>query len=893
MEIFGDTELRRAGECFSLAGLYKLAANAYARGNFFPECVTVCARGKLFDPGLAHIERWKQQDKKACDVTDRDKEIEKIEQEFLECYALHYYEVNNNKSMMKVVKNFKSMDLIRNFLKQIGCFDELISLEEQWGNFEEAIEISKLKGDELLVADLLGKAGKFKEAATVVLSYVLVNSLWSSGKNGWPLKLFKQKDNLLAKAMLFAKNGTESFYEFVCAEADIMENKKSDLLMKRNQLNASQRHKSLRGEILCARKILDNHLASKFMDYFFEEDLVIDLVKHSEDMISENRVSVESLVYFWKFWQEKLVGVFEYLGCLETQDVCEFESYGDFCLSFLGVRRQFHDQNVIYVLLNPDADWARNAGKRPVWRDGKLVSIDVCEFVSAARVYWTSEVFSVGFKVLHKLEVLYDFVAKKSDALFRKCRNLTLIYEVAAFLLDSKFLKRTSQESEDLQKFIRLSTDDFCSYIFPLDWRKSTTENLTLFRETDFCKNFLKQVIVEYTNPRNNLSSGKIGSIAKVILGSGKLDKELLEKILERMDQNPPWKAFFEILSRSRGTYFPSRSLISRSHEALVDAYEVNSRSEFDRISPGCFLYLVDRLLIWASSYQGYFITTKSSFVEWLIHQEIHSNNTWSSSNASVDLQASLLAAIQFVIGVIKTCLSNKGYMIKWLKRYTSGEGENHSIVVSRMVVMICLLHVNFSMCLDLLFDLLGRSYITEQLPCEFSDCLKPHFLSLNLNVFAEAFKKIDNPLVIVSFGAKCSKFSYPGAILVDMEVHRCKSDIMRQLFSKSSEASEGLSTTASMDSPGETVSTSSSTVGKSSDILHSKGTEFVAEQDNRIPNKHESNFLIKYVCFWEIFECINSHESGIDERKFTSNAQTIKVIHFCLIAYGVKKTIE
>ena len=163
------------------------------------------------------------------------------------------------------------MDSIRDFLKPLGCFDELMSLEEKSGNFMEAAEIAKLKGDVLFVIDLLEKGGKFKEAASLILSYVLANSLWSSGKKGWPLKLFKQKDKLLTKAKSFAKDETEKFYEFVCTEADILTNKKTDLAMRRSQMIALQRQGSVGGEILSAQKILDYHLASlNLTEYFLE-----------------------------------------------------------------------------------------------------------------------------------------------------------------------------------------------------------------------------------------------------------------------------------------------------------------------------------------------------------------------------------------------------------------------------------------------------------------------------------------------------------------------------------------------------------------------------------------------------------------------------------------------
>ncbi|PON39568.1 P-loop containing nucleoside triphosphate hydrolase [Parasponia andersonii] len=874
LENFFESELQRAGECFTLAGRYDLAANAYARGNLFAECLNVCTKGKLFSQSLAYIERWKQHAKNDGDMTTRAKDVEKIEQELLENCALHCYELKDTKSMMTYVEAFKSMNLIRNFLRPLGCFDELMSLEEKSGNFVEAAEIAKLKGDVLVVIDLLEKAGKFKEAATLILSYVLASSLWSSGKKGWPLKLFKQKDKLLTKATSFAKNETYQFYKLVCTDVDIMTNKKSDLAMSRNQMIASQRHKSVRGEILSARKILDAHLASSMLtEYFLEEELVHDLTKHSEDMVSKNQVSVESLVYFWNFWKDRIVMIFEYLVSLETQDVDEFKGYGEFCLNFLGVLRLSHNLAKVYVLMDADADWARNVEKFSVWRNGMLVSIDVCQLVSAAQIYWSSEVLSVGFMVLHKLEAIYNFVIKNSDPLFRKCRTLTLIYEVAQYLLESKFLKRTHQDLQDLQKLIRLSTDNFSGCVFPLDWRKSLVENLVSFRETDFCMRFLKQVIVEHCNSRNKLSYRQIGTVATFILGSGKLDDVLFEKILERMDWSLPWKAFFEILKGSDGSYFPNPSLICRFHEALIDAYNMNCKGEYDCMSPGCFSYLVERFVIWSSSFQGYFITTKTSFIEWLMYQEIHTN-TRTSSDIWDGIRSSLLELFQSVVRVIHRCLSNKGFMIEWIKRSTSNENESYSLLVPRMFTIICLLYANFGICLDLLSDLLGRSCITEQLPWEFCDTLRSQFQTLNLNVLYKAFKQIDNHLVIVSFGENGLNYSFPGAIFVDMEAYHCKNDIIRTLFSTSFEASEALSQTAAIEASNscrERVPTCTSTVGISSESF-----DLVTDEVSQTRNKTECYLPMDYACFWEIFEGINEG-NGKDQVEFTSNTQTLK----------------
>ncbi|KAI3964261.1 hypothetical protein MKW92_044104, partial [Papaver armeniacum] len=48
-------------------------------------------------------------------------------------------------------------------------------------NFMEAATVARLKGDHLLEADMLEKAGHLVDAAEVILFYVLGNSLWANG----------------------------------------------------------------------------------------------------------------------------------------------------------------------------------------------------------------------------------------------------------------------------------------------------------------------------------------------------------------------------------------------------------------------------------------------------------------------------------------------------------------------------------------------------------------------------------------------------------------------------------------------------------------------------------------------------------------------------------------
>ncbi|XP_062076388.1 uncharacterized protein LOC133781433 [Humulus lupulus] len=555
-----------------------------------------------------------------------------------------------------------------------------------------------------------------------------------------------------------------------------------------------------------------------------------------ERMMSQIHVSVESLVYFWNIWKDKILRIFEYLEGLQTQDVNEFTSYGEFCLEYLGVLKQCHNSLTNYVLLYSDADWARNVEHIHVRSIGnKLVlSIDVDQVIHAAQVYWSSQVLSVGFKVLHKLEaIIHTFATDAYDSLSRKCMIFTLIYEVAQFLLGSKNLNRTCQNSDDLEKLIRLATD-FSGYIFPLDWQKSLGEDFVSFRGTDICNKFLKQMIVEHCNSRNDLTHSQVGNIAVFVLGSSRLNDELFEKIMKRMNQNLPWKAFFKCLQGSRGSYFPSSSLICRFHGVLVDAYNESCMRECDPISPGFFFYLVERFVIWLSiSFKGYFITTKSAFVEWLVYEEIHTMTT-PCFNTSVGF---LQSDLPFVTHVIKECLNNEQDMIDWINKSPSRYNKSYSLLVSRMVLILCVLRENFGMGSSLLFDLLGMPRITKHLPLKFCDNLKSYLVGCDVTMLAEAFEHIGNSLVVVSFGI--SKPWFEDFNVVDMSVNRSKNDILRTLFQKRVKA-------------------------------------FTRETSS----KCETNPPMS-LGFWKIFEAINSEGKGsIDqENKLTSNAQKIKVL--------------
>ncbi|KAI9170204.1 hypothetical protein LWI28_024307 [Acer negundo] len=863
-----ESELERAAECFYLAGCFERSAKVYAKGNFFSECLNACSIGKLFDLGLQCIDYWKQHTNTDISAVKRRDDINKIEQDFLESCALHYHKLKDGKSMMKFVKAFHSMDWRRSFLKSLNCLNELLLLEEESGNFLEAATIAKLRGDVIHSAGLLQKAGNFKEASTLILNYVFSNSLWSHGSKGWPLKQFSQKEELLEKAKSFAKNDSNQFYEFVCNEAEILSNNQANCLLTMNQqLNASKRHQSIRGEILSARMILDVHLYSNTSKYEWEDGWILNPMKFSEEKICKRKVSIDTLVYFWNYWKDQIVNIFKFLGYLETHQY-DIDCYGDFCLNYLGVLKQCKSQynlDSFYHLLKCDANWVRQLDHGYVKRNGNLVSIDVHHLVSSARSYWSAEFLSVGMKVLDNLEALYKLSTKNSTSVFCQIMSLTYVYEVGKFLLDSKFLHRQFSDAKKLQKFLELSTCNIFGYIFPLDWRESLRENMISLRGTEVYRSILEDIIFQCIGLKKNLSFGQIGRVAVMICGSGKMQNELYQQVVKKCDGNSPWKVFLESLyakmvlesqqssaPHNRDILLNEVSVVQKFHGALLDTYEANWREEHDYISPDCFLYLIERLVLMLSCFQGCVLSTKSSFVDWLVHLD---GRTEPISFLQADGRQPIGHVLESVTHIVQLLLYNKGDTLQWIRKCHTNV-NSYSLVVLRLFVIVCLLHLNFGNCVSLLFNLLGKKYITNQLPGDFyvALCRGREHNFRNVNVFAEAFKKIGNPLVIASVVKGCPNFTSPEAILVDMKTSQSKEDILGILFPKNEEF-QGHTEVAESDSAS------------------------LADQDLNTHILNEDKLEMNLIRqFWKIFEALNLVDKEKDQKSVVLNAPSIKV---------------
>ncbi|KAI3730441.1 hypothetical protein L1987_61611 [Smallanthus sonchifolius] len=630
-------KMDEAAECFTLAGCYSDAAEAYAKGDKFSNCLSACKKGKLFDKGLQYIEQWKEH----CNV--QSKEIELFEQEFLESCASDFHEHKDFKSMMKFVRAFCSMESKRVFLKSLGCLDDLMILEEELGNFLDAAEMARSWGDVLKEADLLEKAGHSKEATVLLLWYVFVSSLWGDGNKGWPLKQFAQKEELCEKTKLLAKTHSDSLHEFVCSELELLSEQNSSLLNLKNDLHTSQKNKSLRGEIFLVRKVLDLHIRFNSSKYDWEDELPVDINKHCDDMTFRNQVSVRTLVFYWNAWKENVLDIFGSLESFHKEELNEREGRVDFILNYFGVRKQCVKGNIVYILVNEHADWIKTAGQKGLHRDGKLLTMDIKDLVFSMRSYWQSEIVSVGIKVLETMEGLHK--SKSNGSSFHQSTSLLHIFEVSKFLLNCHYVN--PKDTRKVERFIRICSTYF-DLVFPLDWRRSVSENLISLRETDLSYNLLQEIIHQNVDIKGDFTYGTIGRVMMICLGSRK-PFALHERIITRIQWNPAWKLFFENFM-SGG--FKDAYVAEALHHALEDTFRANWRCS-GYISPHSFVHLLESLLCMTFFPSRIFFTTKSSFVRWFT--SFHSTSTYSAPKQIIPGHA-----IHFIVAMIERILYNK-----------------------------------------------------------------------------------------------------------------------------------------------------------------------------------------------------------------------------------------
>ncbi|XP_051116894.1 uncharacterized protein LOC127241743 [Andrographis paniculata] len=783
MQMGGVSELRKAGECFCLAQNYRTAAEVFAKGNFFNECLTACSSGDLFDLGLQYIESWKQEAQRNSIIMARITEINDTAYEFLEKCARKCHDRKDNVMLMKFVGAFPTMESKRNFLESLDRLADLLVLEESMGNFYEAAVIAKRIGDTMREIDLLVMAEQFKNAASLVLCYVLTNSLWlPGGSKDWPLKSFPEKEILLAKAKSIAQRVSKAYHSSVCSEARVLSHGTISLPESMQCYIDSKQNGTDVGEIIAIRKLLDAHFEvhPANLKGEVEADVTPDLL---EERILRNHVSIATLFYIWNLWKTKCLSILECLDSLGSADFIKCEGIVRFCFNYFGVRLQ-KDTSVKCIVLNCKAAWFKNVDERFVLHSGKLAILDARHFASAARKHWQQEFLSVGLRVLEILKSFYRLPASKG--LSKDCLNICLIYifDIAKFFVEKKSYAAKKAEAGKLQGYVELSMNYF-ENAFPLDPRQSLSENMVYTRGTQLSKNLLEHVIdINISNSGDEITYGQLGRVTMILLGSGMPSHDIRCLIAERLGKSSTcWKPFFENLAEYLRC--GHREVVSYElYRALEEAYNVNWTAK-DYISPKCFFYLVERLLILVPYGSSFFFASKSSFSEYLL-----------CLNSDANPAAMLLSEepsdarniLNFIHDCIQQCLNDTMSTAGWIKASGINCKYYFPVLLLRLFVILLLLCLNSGFNVPAVLKLLRLPYIRSQLPNKFCNLLCNWWRigddASKVAAVAAAFESVGDPLVVVSVTGDCPKSLCPkDAIPIELESFKTSGEAVRELF--------------------------------------------------------------------------------------------------------------
>ncbi|KAI3854721.1 hypothetical protein MKW92_008051 [Papaver armeniacum] len=817
-----ESRLEDAADCFSLAGCWSIAAEVYSRANCLLKCLTVCTKGNLLEAGLLFIEKWKADGISDADAAE-SQGLKELKHEFLEKCAFLYHQAKDTNSMMKFVRAFNSLNLMRTFLVTHSYLDELGVLETEFGNCMEDANSAKLRGDLLLGAEILEKGGCYEEASRIILLYVLVNSLWITGSKGWPLKKFSNKEELLTKSKLIAKTSNDNFYGLICLVASSLSEKDSSLA----EMGDS--------EIMYLRKILDYHLKVRFANYEPDEMVVLNSVEHAAFMTSRKRVSTQTLI------------ILAYLGSIGTIQEKDYKGREEFCLSYLGVCKTVQNSSSIYILLKADAYWMKDICHRSVGRNGELVTMDANQFVSAAQSYWVSEVTCLGMNVLEKLNTLYRFYVGKSPSFHKG-------------LMESEVLDWEAPKA--LLEYSASCRQRFFEIVRPVDSKMIFLEDMIKLRKTELCREITKELIMEIVRSERNLSLGQIWKVVMLIFVYGSLPVELYQVIGNSFELNPHLESLFRQFKDCIDSGIVRLSFLLQIRRSLG---KTNWSKMSSSISPFHFLYLLERLLYLVSSWKRFFFTTKSALLETLTCEN------WKLKISESDTEISLKAELHLLEGsVLALChhiLSEKKGTLKWFEN-TAAKKDYPSLVL-RLFILVCLVCINAGDHFGELVGLLNDDNISSLLPMEFRkilDFAKPskdpyERISREVDygkiskVFAEVLKIIKNPLVILYFGKNRPTFSCPDAIFIDMKLILCREDILDILNIKRTQC---VQQGAVIESKTEGISDKNVPSCNIGSIVHcSQPPSSFSEHEQFMENEHEhvSDLQGSYRTVWRGFD--------------------------------------
>ncbi|CAN0905496.1 hypothetical protein LINGRAHAP2_LOCUS23707, partial [Linum grandiflorum] len=138
-------------------------------------------------------------------------------------------------------------------------------------------------------------------------------------------------------------------------------------------------------------------------------------------------------------------------------------------------------------------------------------------------------------------------------------------------------------------------------------------------------------------------------------------------------------------------------------------------------------------------------------------------------------MTVAVLGSARHNFNPVKGLLKSKKFTMDWMRKSCRDVKDSYGAVVLRLVALACLIYVYYGKGREYIPYLVSLSHGIEHLPREFYDTLRrmPETKRSKVgrvNLFAECFKLIGNPLVIVSLNGDSLELLGSNAIFVEMK---------------------------------------------------------------------------------------------------------------------------
>jgi hypothetical protein len=289
----------------------------------------------------------------------------------------------------------------------------------------------------------------------------------------------------------------------------------------------------------------------------------------------------------------------------------------------------------------------------------------------------------------------------------------------------------------------------------------------------------LDEIVLQSVGIKGDITYWTIGRVMMICLGSRK-PLVLYEHITKKLQWSPSWKSFAEkvFIGDSKDAYVAQALQI-----AFQDTYATNWRLA-GYMSPQSFVHLLEHFLLMISYSPGIFITTRSCFVGWFTFFYSAAASTRTSPLTRQKIPDD---AVSFIVGICQQVLYVKVVTVSWIQQAEIKPSNYHPLLALKLVMILSLVCLQVAQCSQVLLGfLVGKNNIANLLPKQFVHNIqrrrKGRSLNLSPEVFAEAFKSIDDPLLIVCVGdVSHRKIHAPCTIFVN--IWKSKEEIMSLLF--------------------------------------------------------------------------------------------------------------